>query len=73
MPAGTLHSSLKTRHRCVGSRYYHIRALSTTVATQPFSPNKSDYMILCGILSNRSGRLVDRLPICMNGVDGMQD
>jgi len=30
-----------------------------------------DYILLCGILSNPSGRLVDRLPICMNGVDGV--
>jgi len=32
-----------------------------------------DYILLCGILPNPNGRLVDHLPICMNGVDGMQD
>jgi len=30
------------------------------------------YILLCGILSN-SGCLIDRLPICMNGVDGVHD
>jgi len=32
-----------------------------------------DYILLCGILSNSGGRLVDRLPICMNGVDSVHD
>jgi len=45
VPACTLRSTAKTHRSRAGSRYRHIGALYTTVATKPFSPDILYYRI----------------------------